>query len=797
MARQQTHAPRNWLAFIAAVTFLVTTALAPNWGRTQDPGPRRPLPFPNSFGRFVNPPAPRILESTPPRETKGLGGFFMPMKSFSNPFRNLSRSGGESQAGGEGIELQQSTSSRPREPFSDSATDIQVRPQGNQSSRQDQTARPSIPPASDLPPILRPNRSKGFGAIGSGTVATSPPESEAVSKPNDEPKTYIANPKTENLDAVGTSRKSKPSSVRKQANNSARNSTSNQDESAAPAIGAKAAASSQTVEAKLSETTLSQPSDTEPAASEIQGSKPNSSPSTRSPSDELGPPLSRSTKSTQEQTSSARKPSSARSKLASSSNSIANRPKTQTVSNVGLDVHAPGLNLVMTGPDSILVGKAVPYELVATNEGETPLHGLTIRLFVPANVTIEDPTVSDGVTRKVSEDLGTGVVWEIGQLPANESRSLKISVRTEQPEHFAMSLDWKIENPFIQIPIRVQQPQLILALEGASEADYGRPQVYRLRVRNPGNATAEAVRILLQAEPNGSSEEVIGDLPPGTERVVEVELTFQHAGKVAVFAKAISESTNLEATRNIDVEVRQSQLVATWNGPSEFYQGNTCEYSLTIENRGSIESLDNTFGVTIPTGIDVVRLPSGVSQTENQLLWEVPRIAVGETLEWKFQFGMNRSGNLTFTVDADSSTGEPTQATLQTRVDAVADLSLSVNDPISPAPVGQSVVYQITISNRGKKVAEDVFVIAQFSDGIEPTRIDGHSGKLVPGQALFDNIPKIEPGQELVLTVTAQASKPGTHRFRAAVRCQGSEDDLLKEESTRYAASSSGTNQSK
>jgi hypothetical protein len=107
------------------------------------------------------------------------------------------------------------------------------------------------------------------------------------------------------------------------------------------------------------------------------------------------------------------------------------------------------------------------------------------------------------------------------------------------------------------------------------------------------------------------------------------------------------------------------------------------------------------------------------------------------------------------------------------------------------------VVYQITISNRGKKVAEDVFVIAQFSDGIEPTRIDGHSGKLVPGQALFDNIPKIEPGQELVLTVTAQASKPGTHRFRAAVRCQGSEDDLLKEESTRYAASSSGTNQSK
>jgi hypothetical protein len=753
----------------------------------------------------------------------------MPMKSFSNPFRNMSR------AGGDGVESQPATSSKPREPFSDSATEIQVRPQQNQSSRQNQIAQPNSPPPTDLPPIQRPDRSIGSGAIGSGTPGSSDTGSDSIAganedsitpAPRNEPKTYIANPKTENLDAVGTSRKSKNSSVRKQATGTARNPATNQDESAEPT-------NAQAVGAKLSEATLSRPSETEPSPSETEEPKPRNSTSTRSRSDsipsrsessrsdtrkqdeassnttrsdELGPPLSRSSKRSPDQgstaqnssaqDSSARRPSSVRSKLASS-NSVANRPKNQTVSNAGLDFHAPGLNLVMTGPDSILVGKAVPYELVATNEGGTPLNGLTIRLFVPANVTIEDPTASDGVTRTVSEDIGTGVVWEISQLPANESRSLKISVRTEQPEHFAMSLDWKIENPFIQIPIRVQQPQLILALEGASEADYGRPQVYRLRVRNPGNATAEAVRILLQAEPNGSSEEVLGDLPPGTERVVEVELTFQHAGKVSVFAKAISESANLEATRNIDVEVRQSQLVATWNGPSEFYQGNTGDYSLTIENRGSIESLDNTFSVTIPTGIDVVRLPSGVSQTENQLLWEVPRIAVGETLEWKFQFGMNRSGNLPFTVDAASSTGEPTQATIQTSVDAVADLSLSVNDPISPAPVGQPVVYQITISNRGKKVAEDVFVIAQFSDGIEPTRIDGHSGKLVPGQALFDNIPKIEPGQELVLTVTAQASKPGTHRFRAAVRCQGSEDDLLKEESTRYAASGSGTNQSK
>jgi hypothetical protein len=40
----------------------------------------------------------------------------------------------------------------------------------------------------------------------------------------------------------------------------------------------------------------------------------------------------------------------------------------------------------------------------------------------------------------------------------------------------------------------------------------------------------------------------------------------------------------------------------------------------------------------------------------------------------------------------------------------------------------------------------------------------------------------------LVLKVYAEASKPGTHRFRAAVKCQGSEDDLLEEGSTRYTS---------
>jgi hypothetical protein len=45
---------------------------------------------------------------------------------------------------------------------------------------------------------------------------------------------------------------------------------------------------------------------------------------------------------------------------------------------------------------------------------------------------------------------------------------------------------------------------------------------------------------------------------------------------------------------------------------------------------------------------------------------------------------------------------------ITTRVDAVADLVLSVADPKGPLPVGEQVPYEITVRNRGTRSAENV-----------------------------------------------------------------------------------------
>jgi hypothetical protein len=96
------------------------------------------------------------------------------------------------------------------------------------------------------------------------------------------------------------------------------------------------------------------------------------------------------------------------------------------------------------------------------------------------------------------------------------------------------------------------------------------------------------------------------------------------------------------------------------------------------------------------------------------------------------------------------------------------------------------------VANRGSKAAENVRVLAQFSEGIEPLRIEGHAGRIVPGQALFDQLAQIAPKQTVTLKVICQASKNGVHRFRAAVQSPASQEDLLEEGSTRFVGGVKG-----
>jgi hypothetical protein len=125
-------------------------------------------------------------------------------------------------------------------------------------------------------------------------------------------------------------------------------------------------------------------------------------------------------------------------------------------------------------------------------------------------------------------------------------------------------------------------------------------------------------------------------------------------------------------------------------------------------------------------------------------------------------------------------------ASISTVVEALADLTLEVKDPQGPVPVGQEALYEVHVRNRGTKSADGVEVLAFFSEGIEPTEVEGGPHQISPGQIALAPIATLGPGHEMIYKIKAKAAKSGNHIFRAEVQCPALDTKLAAEETTRF-----------
>ena len=385
----------------------------------------------------------------------------------------------------------------------------------------------------------------------------------------------------------------------------------------------------------------------------------------------------------------------------------------------------------------------------------------------------------------------SGVLWELDSLAANDSKSLELQIEVLEADQFALNLEWTLAPKPTQMNVQVHQPKLELDLSGPAEVQLGAPEKYRMRIKNPGSAVLPELTISLQTETTSQYDSQIGPIAPGSEKIIDVELTFDHPGLFPIVAAAKDPSGKLQQRQRIDVQVQKIEVKATWFGPEEFIQGSKADYELVIENSGGIPAANLACSIAIPDGIEMIELPEGVTRQGNELRWSIPKLDPKSQFTLPVRCEMNRSGNHTLAFQARSDQNINLRSDISTLVEAIADLELVVNEPQAPAPVGARVVYELQVSNRGSKAAEDIRVVAQFSEGIEPLALEGHAGRIVPGQALFDNLPSIGPNQTVTLRVICQASKNGVHRFRAAVQSPSSQEDLLEEGSTRFVGSNS------
>lgn len=454
-----------------------------------------------------------------------------------------------------------------------------------------------------------------------------------------------------------------------------------------------------------------------------------------------------------------------------------------------LELKQPGISINIAGPNAMVVGQETVYELIAKNHGTSNLNGLIVRVSLPNNVVIGNSVATSGATQPDREDGDNALLWEVESIAAGQTQSLKLPIKTASPEHFAMNVEWTALPQSQSLQVKVHEPKLDLALEGPAEAEYGVPLKYRLRIKNPGNAVAKAVEVKLAAESFGSNQSSVGDIAPGAERIIDVELLFEQGGVIPILASAVSSVSNVQSQSQIEVRVRQAKLVATWAGSNSYFQGSVGDYQITLNNTGDAAINQAKCAVSIPQGAEPLSMPPGSVRRGNSVQWDVKKLMPGESVSVPLRFTFSQLGQTELTLTAESKNAGSVVARHAITVDAVEDLKLAVVPPVAPAPVDQPVAYEIEIHNRGTKAAKNVAVLAQFSEGVEPVKVEGQTGQIVPGQVVFESIPSIGPNERITLKVFAQANSSGIHRFRAEVKGSSGEVDLVQEGSTRFMAS--------
>ncbi|MEX0585866.1 MAG: CARDB domain-containing protein, partial [Pirellulales bacterium] len=365
---------------------------------------------------------------------------------------------------------------------------------------------------------------------------------------------------------------------------------------------------------------------------------------------------------------------------------------------------------------------------------------------------------------------------------------LQIIPRKSRPFQLAIQSTFRPESS--QTVVEVQEPKLQITVSGPDEMLFGGTESYKITVSNPGTGDAENVVVSTAStgqSSEGSGRVALGILPAGEHKVLNLRLTATEAGTMQLKAVAAADG-GLAADVVERVLIRRAGLEIEADGPKMKYSGSAATYHVRVTNPGNATAENIKVEVALPPGAKYHAATAGgmLAPDGGKVNWNIPSLRAGAEQAFDVQCTLQAAGEnrVQLTAAADGRISDT--ASFVTAVEALADLKLEVTDPQGPVGVGEDMVYEIRIRNRGSKSAEGIALVTYFSEGVEPIQVAGGAHRVDVGQVTFEPFRVLEAGDEIVCKITAKASAAGNHVFRAEVTCKNPETRLVGEETTRF-----------
>ncbi|QGJ71869.1 Hypothetical protein PBC10988_35810 [Planctomycetales bacterium 10988] len=455
------------------------------------------------------------------------------------------------------------------------------------------------------------------------------------------------------------------------------------------------------------------------------------------------------------------------------------------------EIEMPVLVVTSTGPEEIVMKKEANFEIAISNRGQVDAENVHATITLPdwAELIFARPSLPSQVSQ--FPESNEPISWKIDRLPAGKSQNLTLRLIPKSGEPMLMNIEVTSAPTVASTEINVLEPKLAMEIEGSDEALYGRLQVYRLNLSNPGTADAEEVLLKLYPTTPGENAPAthrLGTLRAGEKKVIELELTPRQGGTLKIKSEAFANG-GLSAQAEQSVLVRKPALKIAVDGPKFRYAGSSGTYRATVANPGNASARNIQVIALVPPGASFVSCSEGGRYEEElgKVTWRFTDLPPEGEQEVSWRCELNEPG-VTRAQAACAADGDLRDSAAGiTEVEAIADLLFTVSDPRGPIPVGEQVDYEIRLANRGTKAAENIQINAFLSAGLNPiAAAGGPKFSLHRGQVTFEPIASLGPGQEVTLQISAVATGSGNLVFRAELRCEALDLSIAEEESTRF-----------
>lgn len=455
---------------------------------------------------------------------------------------------------------------------------------------------------------------------------------------------------------------------------------------------------------------------------------------------------------------------------------------------------SPSILIETVGTSSVALGRESTYEVVVRNPSNVGIQSLLVSVDIPSELETSNVTPDIGTVQNQSGKWD----WTLEKLDPFGRATLTVVGIPRVAQPFDLAVHATIPTLNDQTTFEVLEPKLTLAIQGPPRLLADRSEVFRLVLQNSGTGDADNVNIVLTTLASGQDKEItiphpIGTIPPGEPQQLDVRLTARRAGQLQVKVVAQNESLGQLAETATTVEVCKPEIAVSLEGPGLQYVGGCVNYRFAVRNRGNATAENVVLTSELPENARWITEQPDVTITNrgHLLTWTLPNLEPNDERSCVIGVESLTPGPCVAEVKAVAAGNLSTTAQLPSVIEAVATLSLNVDEPARPVFIENQAEYTLTIRNGGSAEAKNVEVSGEFGEGVQPESAEGAKFSLQGNKIRFDAIPTIAPNQTVTLKVNTRAKTSGNRLWKFDVYSASDGLQVARQGTTRFYGDSS------